>query len=129
MAAELMKEGGTRVDQNWFEMPEIRRRKLEGAVWVPLRSISRWTEGGQYGHLGYRSEFYGVGTLAVAIDDKAKAEKLGWNEVGILHDHSGFVENGKYVPCDVRPSDYDGFPGTHLLLDQRGNAEEHPEWH
>src|SRR5439155_1361452 len=26
-------------------------------------------------------------------------------------------------------SDYDGFPGMYLVLDQRGNAEEHREWH
>lgn len=123
----MQKEPG--VEQRWFEMPEIRRRKLEGAVWVPLRAISQTTKEGRYGYLGHLSEFYGVGTLAVAIEDKAKAEKLGWSDVGILHNHSGGVENGKYVPCDVRPGDYDGVPGTHLVLDQRGNGEEHSEWH
>ena len=96
------------LEQRWFEMPEIRRRKLEGAVWVPLRAINRIAETGRYGDLEHLSEFYGVGTLAVAIEDKAKAEKLDWNDVGISHDHSGGIENGKYVPCDVRPSDYDG---------------------
>jgi len=117
------------VDQKWFEMPEIRRRKLEGAVWVPLRAISQEIEEGRYGHLGYLSEFYGVGTLAVAIEDKAKTEKLGWSDVGIGHDHSGSVEYGKYIPCDVRPSEYNGFPGTYLVLDQHGNREERSEWH
>src|SRR5215471_8260653 len=110
-------------------MPEIRRRRLDGAVWVPLRSIARTTEEGQYGHFGYRSEFYRVGSLAVAIEDKDKAQKLGWEDVGILHDHSGWVDKGKYVPCDVRRSDDDGSLGTYLALEQRGNAEEHAEWH
>ena len=128
IAAQLMKEGDG-VKQTWFEMPEVRRRKLEGAVWVPLRSVDRRTRGGNYGDLGYLSEFYGVGTLAVAVEDKAKAEKLRWEDVGIGHDHTGGVENGKYVPCDVRQSEYDGFPGTYLVLDQRGNLEEHHEWH
>ena len=54
------------MDQKWFEMPEIRRRRVDGTVWVPLRSNRETIEGGQYGDLGYVSEFYGVGTLAVA---------------------------------------------------------------
>src|SRR6266481_1565532 len=94
----LADEGGDRVDQKWFEMPEVRRRRLEGAVWIPLRSIDRGAKGGHYGDLGYLSEFYGVGTLAVADADKAKAETLGWQEVGIRHDHTGGLENGRYVP-------------------------------
>ncbi len=114
------------MDQTWFEMRDIRRRTLERAVWVPLRAMKQQIETGRYGHLGYLSEFYGVGTLAVPIEDKAKAEKLGWTDVGILHNHSGWVDNGKYVPCDVRP--YDGFVGIHLILDQRGNRDEHAEW-
>ena len=117
------------MDQKWFEMPEVRRRRLEGAVWVPLLSIDRRTAGGDYGDLGYKSEFYGVGTLAVAVEDKAKAEKLGWEDVGIGHDHTGGVERGRYVPCDERPREYDGFPGTYLVLQQRGNLEERAVWH
>src|SRR5438128_7424225 len=116
------------MEQKWFEMGEIRRRKLESVVWVPLRSIAKSAQG-RYGALGYRSEFYGVGTFAVTIDDKPKAEKLGWNDVGVLRDHSGSVEGGKYIASDVRPREYDNFEGLYLVLDQRGNAEEHPEWH
>ena len=110
-------------------MPEIRRRKLEGAVWIPLRASDR-REAGEFGHAGYKCEFYGVGTLAVALASKAEAsEKLGWDEVGLRLDHFGFVERGRYVPSDVRHGDYDGVPGIYLVLDQRGNSEEHPEWH
>jgi hypothetical protein len=118
------------VEQKWFEMPEIRRRRLEGAVWIPLRASIRTDEGGEFGHAGYKSEFYGVGTLAVAVGIKAEAtNKLGWDEVGLCYDHSGFVEKGKYVPSDVRHGDYDGVPGIYLVLAQRGNREEHEEWH
>lgn len=117
------------MEQKWFEMPEIRRRKLEGAVWIPLRA-SRRDEVGEFGHAGYRCEFYGVGTLAVAVENKAEAsKKLGWDEVGLRHDHRGFVEKGKYVPSDVRNGDYDGVPGIYLALAQRGNSEEHEEWY
>ena len=56
-------------------------------------------------------------------------EKLDWMEVGISQNQSGAVEKGIYVPAD----EYRGFDGTpigiHLVLDQRGNRIENPEWH
>src|SRR5713101_359124 len=53
-------------------MLEIRRRRLEGAVWIPLRASSRTDEAGEFGRAGYKSVFYGVGTLAVAVGAKAE---------------------------------------------------------
>jgi len=41
------------MDQAWFEMREMRRKHLDGAVWIPLR-VSETTESGAPGHLGYR---------------------------------------------------------------------------
>ncbi len=117
------------MDQKWFEMPDERRRKLTGAVWIPLRAMDKIEEIGQLGHLGYKSEFYGVGTLAVPVNKKPATEKLGWMDVGISHNHSGCVEHKKYIPCDVY-EDYSGkFSGLHLVLDQRGNSTEHHEWY
>jgi len=117
------------VDQNWFEMPEVRRRKLANAVWIPLRAIYRIEEIGNHGHAGYKSEFYGVGTLAVPTGNKREAEKLGWMDVGISYHHSGCVEEGKYISADVY-QDYRGeFSGLHLVLEQRGNSAENSEWH
>jgi hypothetical protein len=69
------------MDQKWFEMPDERRRKLTGAVWIPLRAMDKIEEIGQLGHLGYKSEFYGVGTLAVPVNKKPATEKLGWMDV------------------------------------------------
>ena len=98
-------------------------------MWLPLRATGRTNEVGEFGRLGYKAEFYGVGSLAVAAENRSKAEELTWTDVGILHYHSGRVENGRYVPCDVRVDDQDGVPGVHLVLDQRGNSLEHAEWH
>ena len=117
------------MDQKWFEMPDERRRKLTGAVWIPLRAMDTIEEIGQHGHLGYKSEFYGVGTLAVPVNKKPAAEKLGWMDVGISHNHSGCVEHKKYIPCDVYEDYGEKFSGLHLVLDQRGNSTEHHEWH
>jgi len=117
------------VDQNWFEMLKVRRRKLANAVWIPLRATHQIEEIGNYGHAGYKSEFYGVGTLAVPTENKLEAEKLGWMDVGIRHQHSGYFEECKYIAADVY-QDYRGeFSGLHLVLNQRGNSVEKSEWH
>ncbi len=117
------------MNQDWFEMPEIRRRKLANAVWIPLRAICQIEEIGKYGYAGYKSEFYGVGTLAVPIDNRVEAEKLRWTDVGISHQHSGFVEDGKYIPSDTYQDYHSKLSGLHLVLDQRGNSTENSEWH
>lgn len=117
------------MEQSWFEMRDIRRRHLNAAVWIPLRAVDKIQEIGKYGELGYQSEFFGIGTLAVPIEGRSFAEKLGWTDVGISLDHSGCVDRGKYIPSDVY-DDYTGkFSGLHLALEQRGNALESSSWH
>ncbi len=69
-------------------------------------------------------EFFGAGTLAVPLKNKSDAEKLGWMDVGINHDHGSYVDNGVYHQSDIY-EDYEGkFTGIHLLLAQRGNSYE-----
>ena len=112
--------------QDWFEMPEVRRRTLANSVWIPLRAVQKIEETGHHAHVGYKSEFYGLGSLAVPIENRQEAEKLGWIDIGIGHNHSGYFEQGKYIPADIY---HDEFTGLHLVLDQRGNSAESSEWH
>ena len=112
------------VNQDWFEMADIRHRKLNSSVWIPLRAAQELEKCGRYGYEGYREEFFGIGTVAVPIDKKDAASKLGWEDIGISHTHSGFCDNDKYVIADVFES-YDGkYLGTHLVLDQHFNSVE-----
>jgi hypothetical protein len=117
------------VDQTWFEMPEVRRRTLASAVWIPLRANTRLKENGIDGHAGYELEYYGVGTLAVPIEFKAKCEKLTWRDVGIRHQHSGYVQDGKYISADEYHDPGGDFSGLYLVLEQCGNSAEISEWH
>jgi hypothetical protein len=117
------------MNQEWFEMSEIRQRTFERSVWIPLRSINTIKEIGQHGHVGYKSEFFGVGSLAVPIEQKTHADKLGWEDIGIGHSHSGYIEGEEYIPSNVY-KDYDSpLVGEHLVLNQRGNSNENAEWH
>jgi hypothetical protein len=118
-----------RLTQDWFEMSDIRRRWLKNSVWVPLRATQKLQESGHYGYLGYRSEFFGIGTVAVLLDKKDKVLKLTWSDIGIIHNHSGFYDNGRYINADVF-QDYEGeYLGIHLVLDQHFNSVDPREWH
>lgn len=117
------------INQNWFEMPDERRRTFANAVWIPLRAINSIREEGKLGYKGYVSEFFGAGSIAVPVNHQVDAEKLEWIDVGILHSHSGCVQNGEYIPAHLYKNFLGSFVGEHLALEQRGNSKEHSEWH
>ena len=117
------------MDQGWFEMRADRRRKLANSVWIPLRAMHRIKENGRSGYSGYRSEYYGVGTLAVPAKYRRYAEKLGWEEIGTSHHHSGHVDNGEYFPADTYNDHRSELAGTHLVLEQEFNRVDPSEWH
>src|SRR5438874_2365814 len=102
------------MDQAWFEMPDIRRSKLATAVWIPLRAVHQIERIGKYGFLGFREDFYGAGSLAVPIKNKDDAMQLGWDSIGISHNHAGYVDDGRYIPSDVYESHKANFAGLHL---------------
>jgi hypothetical protein len=112
----------------WFEMPDVRRRRFDSAVWIPLRAIQTIETRGRYGFEGHCEHFFGAATLALPLDQRAAAEKLGWDEVGIGHDHRPDVE-GQYVPVDIEGHQHVGVTGVRLVFEQRGNREESRQWH
>jgi hypothetical protein len=54
---------------------------------------------------------------------------LGWSDIGISHQHNGFYQNGRYTPADIYENYKGELIGLHLVLDQRANRSELPEWH
>ena len=79
----LMQTPKAEMDQEWFEMADIRRRKLNSAVWIPLRASQTLEAAGKRGHLGYREEFFGLGSIAVPLEKRARAKTLDWSDVGL----------------------------------------------
>lgn len=80
------------VNQEWFEMADVRRKRYNKAVWIPLRANLDHAREGKYGYVGYKTDFFGLGSLAVPIVDKKDAEKLDWMGIGIANDHIGWAE-------------------------------------
>ncbi len=110
-------------------MPEIRRRNLSTAVWIPLRASHKIESLEKYGYLGHKEEFFGAGSLAVPLDKKQKTEELEWMDVGISRSHSPWVQDGRYIPADVFTIHGIESTGVPLVLEQQGNREVPNEWH
>lgn len=117
------------MDQEWFEMLDVRKRWLKDSVWIPLRSDNVIEKAGRYGCTGYREESYGVGTVAIPLESREEAEKLNWNDIGLNRAHSPSIESDEYTPSDAY-TDFSGkFTGLHLVLEQQTNNYENVEWH
>jgi hypothetical protein len=115
------------MDQKWFEMIEMRKRRFDTAVWIPLRA-SEENETGQWGHVGFKSEFFGAASLAVPLKSRDAATNLGWHDLSLMHNHSGHASKVRYVAAD----EYDDKRlkgAVPLVMSQRGNSAEPPTWH
>lgn len=117
------------INQDWFEMAEIRRRRLDSAVWIPLRALQTLRSEARPNHVGFREEFFGVGSVAVPIAKRNTAEKLGWQDIGLTHGHRGWVQDDLYTPGDVFDGWKEKLGGVCLALNQDGNSGESRVWH
>jgi len=116
-------------EQTWFEMQDVRRRFYSRAVWIPLRAAKQNKNAVKYGFLGYKEGFFGVGTVAITLDNKVESEFIDWQELGINHNHCGVWQDDRYQPAAMyKPWRHD-FTGEHLVLDQMGGGAESHEWH
>ena len=115
------------MEQKWFEMTEIRKRRFDSAVWIPLRANQK-DETGKWGHLGHTSEYFGVSSLAVPLRKRDAAASLGWSDLNLMHDHCGSAYGGRYVAAD----EYDDKQlkgAIPLVMSQSGNSAEPRTWH
>lgn len=116
------------MDQSWFEMQDLRKRKLDNSVWVPLRAEKEIRNSVRFGFIDYSEEFIGYGSIMVPIDKQSFTEQLGWTDVGIRHTHSCSFRDDKYMPADVYYNDV--LEGVNLILNQSfDNNLDCSEWH
>src|SRR5690606_30392359 len=110
-------------------MKDIRRKSFARSVWIPLRAVLHNEKQGRYGYDGYKEEFFGTGSVAIPVDKIDAAKKLGWMDIGISHEHSGWVEDGVYIPAEVYKDHGEDFEGIHLVLEQRTHDDSPNIWH
>lgn len=110
-------------------MRRERKRSLAAAVWVPLRAVQALESEGEYGHPGYRKEFFGAGSLAASQRHRDAVSELDWSSIGISYSHRSVCDDGEYVPCDSFTNGTGEVLGISLVLDQHLNHEDQNEWH
>ena len=114
--------------QQWFEMQDLRKRKLDKSVWIPLRAQKSIRNKVKYGTSGYMEEFSGHGSLMIPVNKKPHTKDLTWSNVGISHPHCFNYLYGEYTKLDTLKTD--NFEGIHLVLNQSfDNNFDNQEWH
>lgn len=114
----------------WFQMPEIRRRRLSTAVWIPLRQSETLTVGGTDRKPGFYEETLCVGSLGVYADQRDSGKKLSWHDIGLIHTPGPYAYNdGRYKPADQYHFHDDGPAiGVELVILNRLNSDHDTEW-
>jgi hypothetical protein len=70
----------------WFQMPEIRRRRLASNLWISLRQSETLQLIGELQIPGFLEETLLVGSLAVDAEHREIGATLGWDNICMLRD-------------------------------------------
>jgi hypothetical protein len=112
----------------WFEMQELRRRKLDAASWIPLRSSQSLLKVGNYGDEGNVEEFFAVHTLAAPLEHRDAVAKLRWMDLGISPSDKPYVDESGYSPADTYHLPDESGEAIHLVLQNSVSRPHHRDW-
>ncbi|PTT00363.1 hypothetical protein [Pseudomonas sp. HMWF006] len=114
----------------WFQMADVRRRRLSAAIWIPLRQSEVIHKGGADRELGAFEESLCVGSLAVYADQREIGETLGWSSIGLMHTPGPYAFcDGRYKPADQYLHEDEEPPvGVELVLLNHFNSDHDTEW-
>jgi len=113
--------------QDWFEMGEVRRRRLSASVWIPLRRVETVVSEGEPNTIGFREELDCVGSVAVSIEHRAIGERLGWTDFSQAPAPYA-SQNVSYKPADVHWFNDEQPIGIDLILELCLNGDHDREW-
>lgn len=114
---------------DWFELERIRRRNMADQVWIPLRCSKNIQKIGRFGRLGFRTEFLGVGSLAVSSANRDRVEGMGWSRLGLIRRQVVHADSNGYKPADIAwGNDWDEI-GIELVVVQDINSAHTAIWH
>ncbi|MNM34857.1 hypothetical protein D3C81_455170 [compost metagenome] len=114
----------------WFQMADVRRRRLSAAIWIPLRQSEVINKGGAGREPGSFEETLCVGSLAIYADQREIGETLGWSSIGLIHTPGPYAfSDGRYKPADQYLFEEEEPPvGVELVLLNHLNTDHDTEW-
>jgi len=60
------------MERAWFDMYDLRKRRFDKYIWIPLRACQYKTKEGEYGFTGYKCDFFGLSSVLLPIEKKAE---------------------------------------------------------
>jgi hypothetical protein len=109
----------------WLEVKDFRRKRFATSTWIPLRTSERKESGCQKHNVGYREEFFGLGSVAFPRDRRELAEKLEWSSIGLSNFGGPHAfKDGACRPFDIYQH-HDGVDdGVNLVVVQSFNSRD-----
>lgn len=116
------------MEKTWFDLSEVRKRRLGDAVWIPLYASEEIVDRGKFGYVGYVHEYYGLGSVAIPTSRREDGQKLNWSELG-GHTQGIWATEDYYKPVEVYQYDDRHDLGIDLVLVQSFATEDPREWY
>lgn len=116
------------MDKKWFEMEDLKSTNPDKSVWVSLRSEKEIDNGIRFGNSNHKSEYFGVNTLMIPLENKEVIKDLEWSNAGLSLIHGLNYIWGKYEPIELFVAE--NFTATHLVINQNfDNTVDDNIWH
>ena len=104
-------------NKDWILQTSETRRTFAKSTWIPLRALSN-EEKGICEKIGYVSEYFGCGTVALPPESIDIGDKLSWNAIGIGQDVEPYVyDDGHYKSIDQYEYNEKECIGLNLVFD------------
>lgn len=117
------------MNQEWFEMKNLRRKVYGNSAWVSLLEHSYLEKNGKSGYEGYKEEFFGVCSVFIPKDKFNKALDLKLSQNGVYNETRAYADKRYYHQSDVFKNEYVGVTGVYPVLIQRFDGDFNDVWH
>ncbi|MEZ5680589.1 MAG: hypothetical protein R3E14_04755 [Erythrobacter sp.] len=116
---------------DWYLFKDLKRKPLQRNNWIPLRAIEHQRKIGTFGNIGYLRDTFACGSVAIPIAHRELAERLGWSDIGLIHETRPYADEDGYKPADKFLLDWsEPEPsGVSLVINQSFGFERPAEWH
>lgn len=111
-----------KLDKDWFELKDVRRRKFSKAVWVPIFGSITFETESVFPEIGHVEDFMTLGAAAIYEDFRDEAEKLDWHDWSEDQTAPYIDQQGNYRRAGEFPYGHSDVFGFRLVYGQYINS-------